>query len=84
MTEVQVSGKILEWGNSYGIRVRKEDLDRAGLTPGAEVVVRIEEQGKVDLTGFPAFKGGGKDDSIRHDEVIGEARAKGLRRGKPR
>lgn len=79
--EVIVPGKVLEWGNSYGIRIRKADLDAAGLTPGAEVTVRIERTpGRIDLSGIRFIKGGKPDDSERHDELLGEARLANLRR----
>lgn len=72
MGEIQVHRRILAWGNGYGIRLTKADLERLGLRPHdeAEVVVRGEPKG-IDLSTLPVFHLGG-DASIRHDEIIGE------------
>lgn len=78
-----VEGKILEWGNTYGIRVKKSDLEKAGLAPGTQVVVRLERRsGRIDVSAFPFVKGGRPDDSARHDELLGKARARGRPEGK--
>lgn len=85
MHDVVVEGKILAWGNSYGVRIRKEDLERAGLAAGAEVKVRIETGGgKIDLSGLPVFHGGDPRDSERHDELLAEARFADLERKRVR
>lgn len=84
MNDVIATGRVLEWGNSYGIRVRKSDLERLGLSAGAEVVIRIESRSdRVDLSSLPRFNSGTRDTSERHDEVLAEARFKDLR-GKSR
>ncbi len=71
MGDVVVEGKILRWGNSYGIRIKKADLEREDLDLGEEVAVRIEKKGdKVDLSHFPTFSGGRSDVSERHDEYL--------------
>lgn len=76
MAEVVVEGKILRWGNSYGVRIRKADLEGAGLEPGQEVVVRIGSQyDAVDVSGVRTFRSGETDTAARHDDVLGEARA---------
>lgn len=73
MTEIVVEGKILEWGNSYGIRIRKADLERSDLQPGDTVSVRIEGGDRpVDLSDLPTLAGGRSDVSRRHDEVLAE------------
>ena len=70
-----IKARILKWGNSYGLRIQKADLKRLGLSPGEEVIVRFEgRSGPVDLSGLPRFKGGAPDDSLRHDELLGNAR----------
>lgn len=73
MSRVVVEGKILRWGNSYGIRIRKADLERSDLEPGDTVSVRIEgtEDG-VELGNLPTFNGGQADVSQRHDEVLAQ------------
>jgi len=71
-----MTGRVLEWGNSFGIRLRKSDLEDAGLTPGEEVTIRIERKlSRIDLSGVPAFSGGAPEDSQRHDDLLGEARS---------
>lgn len=85
MSEVIVEGRILAWGNSFGIRIRKEDLERSGLTPGAEVKVRIAPPGgRVDLSHIRFLEGGQPTDSERHDVLLGEARARDLDEHKAR
>ena len=77
--EVVLKVRILKWGNSYGFRIRKSELKRLGLIPGSETVVRLERRpSPVDLSGLPKFKGGKPEDSLRHDDLVGEARQKSL------
>jgi len=81
--EVIVKGRILRWGNSYGIRLRRAELKKVGLSPGSEAIVRMaKEHSRVDLSGLPAFKGGGPDDSVQHDELLGRSRAAAMRERK--
>lgn len=82
--------KVLKWGNSYGIRLSKDDVEREGLKPGDEVVVevRVKPGETVDLSDLPGFDLGG-DLADRHDEVLAEAvmedhREKARRHGKAR
>lgn len=78
-----IKARILKWGNSYGFRIQKADLERLGLRPGEEALVRLERRtDPVDLSGLPMFKGGMADDSLRHDELLGEARQKGKKEKK--
>jgi antitoxin component of MazEF toxin-antitoxin module len=72
--EVLVEGRLLEWGNSLGIRVRRADLEKAGLGAGRDVLVRIQaKSGKIDLSHVRTFRSGHTDTSERHDDVLGEA-----------
>lgn len=66
--------KVLRWGNSYGIRLSKEDAEREGLREGQEIVIEIKarEGGKIDLLDLPSFNLGGETPE-RHDEYIAEA-----------
>lgn len=74
MEEVRITGRILDWGNSYGIRLKKADLERAGLKPGQEAAVRIEgNAAKIDLSHIRTYRSGRSDISERHDEYLGEA-----------
>ena len=77
--EVVVRGRILRWGNSYGVRLRRADLKKAGLSQGSEVVVRLAKTpGRVDLSTLPSFRGGKADDALRHDELLARARRRSL------
>lgn len=81
--EVVVRGRILKWGNSYGIRLRRAELKGTGLSPGSEAVVRLAKQSeRVDLSGLPTFRGGQSDDAARHDELLERARLRSLRERK--
>lgn len=72
--DVVVEGKVLEWGNSFGIRVKKSDLLEAGIAPGTEVVLHLARKpSKIDLSGFPFLRGGRPDDSEQHDRLFAEA-----------
>ncbi len=78
MDDVVIEAKVLRWGNSYGIRIKKNDLEASDLHPGEEVVVRIERRdGRIDLSDLPTFAGGRDDVSERHDEYL----ARGLMEG---
>lgn len=39
-----VKGKILEWGNSFGIRLSRSDAVNAGFSGGDEVEVEIKRK----------------------------------------
>ena len=39
-----VKGKILEWGNSFGIRLNKADALEAGLVTGEKVEIEVKRQ----------------------------------------
>ena len=81
--EVVVRGRILKWGNSYGIRLRRAELKKAGLSSGSEAVVRLAGRSeRVDLSGLPTFGGGLPDDALRHDELLARARLGSLRERK--
>ncbi len=78
--EVVVRGRILTWGNSFGIRLRRAELKRAGLSPGSEAVVRVAKRSeRVDLSGLPTFRGGQPDEALRHDELLARAKLRSLR-----
>lgn len=75
-----MTGKILKWGNSYGIRVSKADFESAGLHPGDVVYLDLAGRSKkVDLSGLPAFDWGGGGAS-GHDEILDKERRAKLRR----
>lgn len=67
---MRIHGKLLRWGNSYGIRVKKDDAARTGIPEGADVALDIQEiPRKIDLSKIRTFKGGDPDLSVKHDEV---------------
>ena len=49
--------KIQKWGNSQGLRLNKQLLERAGLKPGDEVEISVEDSSLVIV---PARKIRGK------------------------
>ncbi len=78
--EVVIRGRILRWGNSFGIRLRRAELKRAGLSPDSEAVVRlVKKSERIDLSGLPTFRGGQPDDALRHDDLLARARLRSLR-----
>jgi len=82
--EVIVRGRVLKWGNAYGIRLRLVDLKKAGLTPGAEAIVRLRKRREhVDLSGLPTFGRGRSEDSLHHDGILAHARNRALRDRRP-
>lgn len=81
--EIVVGAKVLKWGNSFGIRLRRAELKRAGLTPGSEAIIRLRKKSeRVDLSGLPTFRGGEPDDALRHDELLAQVRLRSLREKK--
>lgn len=70
MGEIQVHRRIVPWGNGYGIRLSKADLERLGLQARdeAEVVIRAEKRG-LDLSGLRFLKLGGLDPTKMDDEL---------------
>ncbi len=70
-----IEGKVLRWGNSYGIRIAKKELQAAGLKPGMKIRLRLEgPAGEIDVDSLFAFFSDEPDVSERHDEILGEAR----------
>ena len=62
-------GRVLKWGNSYGIRLSKADVERLGVRAGADVSVQMRplEGKKVDISHIRFFHGDA-DLSERHDD----------------
>lgn len=61
-------GKILRWGNSYGIRLSKGDVESAGLREGDEVAYDYKAlpRKKIDNSDLrPLFRHGSL--SVDHD-----------------
>lgn len=76
MADVTIEGKLLRWGNSYGIRIKKDDVEASDLQAGEEVVVRIEHlASRLELGELPTFRSGHAGTAERHDAALGDARS---------
>jgi antitoxin component of MazEF toxin-antitoxin module len=71
MSFTEVTGRLLRWGNSFGIRLSKADVERLHLAPGQPVRILVEEDlPALDPRDLPRFDLGG-DAADRHDELFG-------------
>lgn len=71
MAKIVLNVKALKWGNSYGLRVGKQDFERAGLRVGQEIEVQIGgEPGKVDISHIRTFRGADRFPGWSHDDVL--------------
>lgn len=62
--------KLLKWGNSYGLRVSKRDVERAGWHVGKTVAVHaVDEDERLAVPHF-TFHGGPGNMAEDHDEVL--------------
>ena len=63
-------GKLLRWGNSYGIRLSRKEIERLGAREGDELVVEVKVRptDRVDLSHLRTFTGG-PILSQTHDQV---------------
>lgn len=51
--------EVKVWGNSYGIRLGKKQLEKMGIQPGQKVKVLIEPApGKIDVSWLPKGRAG--------------------------
>lgn len=69
MSSIELRGKLLRWGNSFGLRLSRRDVERLHLRPGAEVHVTIplpDASPDVDLPSFHL----GADAADRHDDLF--------------
>ena len=53
---MEYEGVVKKWGNSYGIIVPKEVLQKQGLKENAKVLVLLAQPGKVLKKTFGMFK----------------------------
>lgn len=82
MARLTMTGKLLKWGNSYGVRIAKADVQRAGLQIGDELSIVTAKPGKVDISHIRTFRSGDPYGSRDHDEILYEAQLeKMLRNG---
>lgn len=65
--------KVKRWGNSFGVRLTKRDLEALDVKEGETVRLIIEKTGgEVDLSGLPVFSDPDPYASERHDEYLAE------------
>jgi antitoxin component of MazEF toxin-antitoxin module len=68
---VTVKGRILRWGNSYGLRLSRSDMERLRLRPDTTIEVKVdvtpgERISALDAVAFDL----GSDATDRHDELF--------------
>ncbi|HUR62133.1 MAG TPA: hypothetical protein VM286_07195 [Candidatus Thermoplasmatota archaeon] len=63
---------VKKWGNSYAIRLTKQDLARAGLSVGQQIEFNLRPlpTKRVDLSGLPVVHDSATDVSARHDAYL--------------
>ena len=70
MSLVSIKAKLLKWGNSYGLRVARQDVERLRLKPGREVEVKVEVSNQsVPVSRVRSFHLGGRA-ADEHDAVF--------------
>ena len=71
---MKAKGKILEWGNSWGIRLNKASAIEAGFRPNEEVEVEITEKATTgrDVWGTLPRNGDTAKALKEIDEMFGE------------
>lgn len=77
MADLVLTGKLLKWGNSYGLRISKADLarlEKTGTHVGDEMHINvIPKDGKIDVSWMTTFRGGDPFGSRDHDRIVEEA-----------
>lgn len=61
--------RILRWGNSYGIRLSKAEVEALGLGEGKDVQVELKRKA-YDWSKIAVFHGDDGYDCTDHDEVL--------------
>ena len=78
MPRVMLRAKLLKWGNSYGVRISKSDVDRLGVRVGDELDVEVlPKRTRVDLSFLRTFRDGGA--GADHDRILDDAAEEDLR-----
>jgi hypothetical protein len=73
MPTFDVQGVIRRWGNSYALRLRKEDFKRFHLREGQQVTARLVAPApRIDLGKIPTFRGGGLPRGADREALAGE------------
>lgn len=72
---IRVRKRVLRWGNSYGIRLTRKELQGTALREGVEVEVELRPRApRVDWDRLPEFRLG-RNASREIDEVLSEGYA---------
>lgn len=65
--------RVRRWGNGLALRVRKKDLEAAGIEEGELVrvtVTKTRRGGDLDLESLPTFRDRDSKASVRHDRYL--------------
>ena len=65
--------RVRRWGNGLAVRLRKGDVEAAGIAEGDVVKVelaKVTKKGKVRLRDLPTFDDPDPRASVRHDEYL--------------
>lgn len=65
--------RIKKWGNSFGVRLTKKELEEYGLKEGDEVKIRIEKvkpKEEIDLSNVLTFSETDDRVSEHHDKYL--------------
>lgn len=78
MPRVMLRARLLKWGNSFGVRISKADVERLGVRVGDDLDVEVlPKRGKVDLSFLRTFHDGGV--GADHDRILDETSDEDLR-----
>lgn len=70
MSVVEVKAKVLEWGNSYGFRLSRQDFERLHLKLNTEVPIQVPVETKtIRVDEMRSFDLGG-DAADQHDQLF--------------
>ena len=65
--------RLQKWGNSFAVRIPKEEVDRLGLGEGSTVDLDLrlaETVGKIDISDCPTFYDPDPDLSLKVDDIL--------------
>ena len=69
----EIRGTIRRWGNSYALRLRREDVKRLHLREGQSITARlVEHPTRIDLGEIPTFRGGRTMTRAEREKWAGE------------
>ena len=70
--------RVRRWGNSMAVRLRKSELEMAGVSEGDLVRIQIEKVAKgrgLDLSTLPVIQDPDPKASVNHDRYLYGARS---------